>query len=383
MLRRGGTIGGSSAGAAIMSKVMIAGGKTEPQMGNGLRLLARLDRRPALYARNRLGRLMLALKDRSGLVGFGIDQGTSLIVRGRTLSVMGDGGVTICMSPAGSQPERVTQLLPGKTADLIAPNRAVLARNLPPFPPTSPQPPDVPTGSLVIVGGGGTPKGLLEKFIELAGGPEAPLVCVPCTAEETIDKEPGMCEAFRRAGAKHVSWIHTKDRTKANGDDAILAPLKSAPRHLVRRRAAMELGRQLPEHDRSPAYARRAGSRRRDRRLVGRRQHPRGLHAAGRPAGERRTSLPRATSAAWDSSRAWRSTSTSRNASGSPDMSLLMKTYPQSLGIGIDESDGASSSAAAWPKSWAPTAWRSTTPAARPLQASRSTTRCRRANGST
>lgn len=36
LLKRGGVIGGSSAGAAIQSKVMIAGGRTQPQLKTGL-----------------------------------------------------------------------------------------------------------------------------------------------------------------------------------------------------------------------------------------------------------------------------------------------------------------------------------------------------------
>ena len=98
----------------------------------------------------------------------------------------------------------------------------------PKFPAYSPEPPNVESGTLVIVGGGGSPPGLTERFIELAGGPDAPLVFVPCEERETITNEPGILESWRRAGAKNVSWIHTKDRNKANTDEEILSKLRNA-----------------------------------------------------------------------------------------------------------------------------------------------------------
>jgi cyanophycinase len=76
-----------------------------------------------------------------------------------------------------------------------------------------------PNGTLVIVGGGsldGT--GIVEKFIELAGGPEARFVIVP-TAGGNRDREGKIREykeeeeiaGWQRRGLKHVTMLHTPD----------------------------------------------------------------------------------------------------------------------------------------------------------------------------
>ena len=72
------------------------------------------------------------------------------------------------------------------------------------------------------------PQGLLERFIEAAGGPDAPIVYVPCEAAEVIATEPSFVRSLKNAGAKNVTWIHTKDRNTADKDDKFLAPLKDA-----------------------------------------------------------------------------------------------------------------------------------------------------------
>ena len=82
--------------------------------------------------------------------------------------------------------------------------------------------------NIVIIGGGGMPQGLMARFIELAGEPDAPIVYVPCEFDEVIAEEPAIVKIFRAAGAKDVTWTHTKDRSKANTDEQILAPLRRA-----------------------------------------------------------------------------------------------------------------------------------------------------------
>jgi cyanophycinase len=76
-----------------------------------------------------------------------------------------------------------------------------------------------PKGTLVIVGGGsleGT--GIIEKFIQLAGGPDAHFVIVPTaggnrTADGTIReyKEEETIAPWIKRGLKHVKMLHTHD----------------------------------------------------------------------------------------------------------------------------------------------------------------------------
>jgi len=228
VLARGGVVGGTSAGAAVMSRTMITGGNPVAEVGQGFDLLPGAVIDQHFTERDRQPRLQGVLKDRPGLVGYGIDEGTALVAGGRSLEVLGSGAVTLCLAASPTRPERIERWTAGERRDHIALSRAAMARAAGCFPPAQPAPPCVAAGSLIIIGGGGIPEGLLERFVELSGGPEAGIVFVPCTEEETLPGEPGFCQALRAAGANNVTWIHTKDRRKANEDEQILAPLRTA-----------------------------------------------------------------------------------------------------------------------------------------------------------
>lgn len=228
VLRRGGVVGGTSAGAAILSRVMIASGNPIPRVAEGFDVLPGAIIDQHFVTRNRQPRLLAALAQHPGLVGFGIDESTALVVQGRSLEVMGESVVVVCVAAGQDRPARIEQWKAGQRGDLIAWSRSAVARSHPPFPPALPPAPNLSNGSLIIVGGGRTPPGLLERFVELAGGPNAPIVYIPCTPSEEIPREPGILESFRRAGAKNVAWLHTKDRTKANRDGEFLKPLETA-----------------------------------------------------------------------------------------------------------------------------------------------------------
>ncbi len=94
LLARGGVVGGTSAGAAIQSRVMIAGGNPEPTIGLGLDLFRGAIVDQHFRARKREPRLAAAVRQHPACTGFGVDEGTALVVRGETASVMGAGGVT-------------------------------------------------------------------------------------------------------------------------------------------------------------------------------------------------------------------------------------------------------------------------------------------------
>src|SRR5262245_9419387 len=81
-------------------------------------------------------------------------------------------------------------------------------------------------GSLVIVGGGRIPKSISEKFIALAGGPNANFVYIPTAAEDqALDR--GGDESPRLFGLKNVTVLHTRDRAEAN-TEKFVASLRKA-----------------------------------------------------------------------------------------------------------------------------------------------------------
>ena len=90
LLQRGGVIGGTSAGAAIQSRVMIASGKTEPVISTGFDLLRGTIVDQHFLKRNRIPRLMSAVRTNPQRIGIGIDEGTAVFVRDGKATVVGE-----------------------------------------------------------------------------------------------------------------------------------------------------------------------------------------------------------------------------------------------------------------------------------------------------
>ena len=120
LLDRGGIIGGTSAGAAIMTKVMIEEGKTVPKLCRGLDLLKDSVVDQHFFHRNRMQRLAKTLKIERKLIGFGIDEGTALFVQvpsGR-MGVLGKSYVMACIPVTDTDTLRLEVLKPGSIIDM-------------------------------------------------------------------------------------------------------------------------------------------------------------------------------------------------------------------------------------------------------------------------
>lgn len=114
--RRGGVIGGTSAGAAIMSRRMIAGGKQQPLMGVGFDLLPGAVIDQHFLRRNRQERLKAAVERHNDCFGLGIDEGAAVVVRSGRLEVIGESTATVCL-PAHAE-RRMFEIRPGQSAPL-------------------------------------------------------------------------------------------------------------------------------------------------------------------------------------------------------------------------------------------------------------------------
>lgn len=95
---RGGVIGGSSAGAAVMSRVMIRSGTRFPRIGRGFDLLRNAIIDQHFIVRKRERRLRLALRRHPNRIGYGIDESAALVVQGKRLRVVGSGSVVVLTS---------------------------------------------------------------------------------------------------------------------------------------------------------------------------------------------------------------------------------------------------------------------------------------------
>ena len=85
------------------------------------------------------------------------------------------------------------------------------------------------SGALMIVGGGALPDEILDRFIELAGGKDAPLVYIP-TANSDIDEQGRQSRKrlLTDRGALNVSVVHTTDPQVADSDSFVEPILKAS-----------------------------------------------------------------------------------------------------------------------------------------------------------
>lgn len=85
-------------------------------------------------------------------------------------------------------------------------------------------------GTRLLGGGGKLPAAIYQRFVELAGGPDAKIVLIPTASETADDPE---ANAARLADWRHdhpgvkFELLHTRDRREADRED-FTAPLRSA-----------------------------------------------------------------------------------------------------------------------------------------------------------
>jgi cyanophycinase len=135
--RAGSVVGGTSAGAAVLSKVMITGEAdlesltTKRTMtSDGLGLLSNVIVDQHFLRRQRHNRLISLVLDRPALVGIGVDEATAAIFQGSTVTVLGKSAVVIVdarkatvSAPVANQPVaardvKLTILRDGMSASL-------------------------------------------------------------------------------------------------------------------------------------------------------------------------------------------------------------------------------------------------------------------------
>jgi cyanophycinase len=116
LLERGGVIGGTSAGAACLSRIMIVRGDVYNVPGFGLLPGTIVDQH--FVKRDRKSRLVAALAKHPAWLGVGIDENTALVVRGAAVRCVGDSTVSLCLPPTPVGDSHELVLKPGDTADL-------------------------------------------------------------------------------------------------------------------------------------------------------------------------------------------------------------------------------------------------------------------------
>lgn len=83
-------------------------------------------------------------------------------------------------------------------------------------------------GYLVIAGGGKLGPDIVGRFLDLAGGKDAPIVVIPTAgAANRYDNSWKGLQLFKAAGATHLTVLHTRDPRMADSPDFV-RPLRQA-----------------------------------------------------------------------------------------------------------------------------------------------------------
>ena len=83
-------------------------------------------------------------------------------------------------------------------------------------------------GSLVVVGGALQDEAIWQRFIDLAGGPDVPIVVIPTAGgAESYDQYYAGLRPLKRLGATNLTVLHTNDPEEAD-TEAFVAPIKEA-----------------------------------------------------------------------------------------------------------------------------------------------------------
>jgi cyanophycinase len=87
------------------------------------------------------------------------------------------------------------------------------------------------TGTLVIAGGGIRDNSIYQRFMELAGGPDAPLVVIPtASSDEYLKREninTRLLRRYKSFGFTKITILHTRSREEADSE-AFVEPITRA-----------------------------------------------------------------------------------------------------------------------------------------------------------
>lgn len=164
-----------------------------------------------------------------GLVGWRLASRGILQIRGRRILAAGESDVaaTVWLAAGHGLPAMPIEIRRDAPADLTTLRRAAALRQLAPFPPVEGSAPEVPRGTLLIVGGGGFTPDMVQLFVDRAGGQEARIVVIPTAEERPRLNDRGDFRRFLDAGAGRVDVVHCADASRTLGEDD-LKPLVDA-----------------------------------------------------------------------------------------------------------------------------------------------------------
>lgn len=163
----------------------------------------------------------------AGNVGLHVPVGAVLSIKKRTIINLGQGVVTLRFAKSARREAR-SMIVEGKTtADYnevrrVAQERAAGSM----YPPKDVPTPNVPKGTLVIIGGGGTTPEINKRYLEAGGGADGHFVVLPISMPDPI-KVDNEGNFLKRMGAKNVTVLPYREQ-KDLEDPKVLDVLRKA-----------------------------------------------------------------------------------------------------------------------------------------------------------
>jgi cyanophycinase len=148
----------------------------------------------------------------AGKVGLHVPPGALFRIKGRTMTNAGEGVVTLSLAKSDRRPARKVELKSKQTADYNELRRVAAERAAgSPYPPKEPAVPNLPKGTLVIVGGGGMTPDIGRSFFEAGGGAEGHFVSLPVSMPDPIKVE-SEANFLKRLGAKNITVLPQREQ---------------------------------------------------------------------------------------------------------------------------------------------------------------------------
>ena len=216
VLSRGGIVAASGPAAALLAKAPVEG------KAKGCDLLP--DAVVEIEAK--ASKLSAALKANPGRVGYSVGPGAALVVRGRRLAGMGSGKVSAVLGATATREERRVPLGGKRIEDLTLLRRAARDR-ADGFPPAKVGKPVVAKGTLVIIGGGGMPKGHAREVRRTRGGQGGEDRRPADGHARTRSRPTGSPMPPTRPAAKKVTTLPDRTLAGVEGKESLAAAQKA------------------------------------------------------------------------------------------------------------------------------------------------------------
>ena len=179
--------------------------------------------------------------DSNSKVHWSIPDSAALVIhRGRWVAGYGATDIRMLVEKANGWPERRGTFecldvfgpggYPSYGADLLSWVRSANERSRPVFPPKDNPAPVVESGTLFLHGGSRIHKNVMEEFVKIVGGKDAPIVCIPSSQRFGPSEEPDSYshETLTEMGCNNVTILHTDDPLVANQSEEFAELLKNA-----------------------------------------------------------------------------------------------------------------------------------------------------------